>query len=406
MKKKKVIVAGGGIGGVEAAIYARRKGFETTLVSDRAFLFVYPLAIWIPVGKMDYSQACISLDSIAQAHGFKLVIDRMDGIDTHRQQILLAQKDPVDYDYLVLATGAARTRTPGDEHVYSICDDPRTSLAMRDALDRLLIRGAGKIAIGFGGNPVDATGVRGGPAFEIVFNIDSHLKSLGLRDQFELSFFAPMENPGKRLGKRPAQQFAGILDRYNVKRHFGKKITRFSEDGVHFEDNKTLPADLVFFIPARTGRPEYRAWGLPVNEANFLKADGGGRVEGFDNIFAVGDAATLHGPKWRAKQGHLAEVMARTAIHNIDAHAKGGHGKHAYVHHVTILCLMDTGKQGVLVYRDARHQLMLPLFHLGHLMKQAWGFYYKNTKLKKIPRLPGVFDWLISGEAAPAKSAQ
>ena len=48
---KRAIVLGGGIGGVEAAIELRKKGLEVELVSDRDYLFVYPLAIWIPTGE-------------------------------------------------------------------------------------------------------------------------------------------------------------------------------------------------------------------------------------------------------------------------------------------------------------------------------------------------------------------
>jgi sulfide:quinone oxidoreductase len=399
-KHKKVVVAGGGIAGVEAAIYASRKGFDTLLISDRDYLFVYPLAIWIPVRKIDYSEACIPLAAIGAANGFRVLVDRVAGLATQNNAILLEENAPIHYDYLVLATGAARTRTEGDEHIHSICDDPRTSISMRDALDAAIARGSGKIAVGFGGNPLDGTGVRGGPAFEIVFNIDTRLKQLGIRDRFQLSFFAPMENPGSRLGVKPAAQFAKALERASVNRHFGKKITRFSQDGVHLADQSLLPADVVFFIPARKGHPSYREWGLPVSEAGFIEADEGCRVSGFDDIFAVGDAATLHGPAWKAKQGHLAEVMARTAIHNVELHAKGKTGRHSYVHHVSILCLMDTGRQGVLVYRDPRHEIMLPLFHAGHALKKAWGFYYKNTKLGKITRRLSLFDRFIAGKPA------
>ena len=387
---KRVVVAGGGIAGVEAAIFAAQQGFETVLLSDRDFLFVYPLSIWIPVGKLEFSQACVPLKSIADANGFNVIIDRVVGLDRENNRVLLAQREPERYDYLILATGSTHTPIPGDDTIYSICDAPETSLAMRDAIISLLKNGSGSIAVGFGGNPLDGSGVRGGPAFEIVFNLDTYLKSLGIRDHFNLSFFAPMENPGERLGLKSAAQFAKVLDRSFVRCHFGKKIERFSKQGVHLGDHSVLPADMVFFIPARSGRAEYQGWGLPVSEAGFIDTDEGCRVRGFDNIYAIGDAATLLGPAWRAKQGHVAEVMARTAVHNIKEHSGGRVGEHSYVPHVMIMCLMDTGSRGVLVYRDLKREVLLPLFQPGHLLKQAWGFYYKKTKLRKIPRLPGL----------------
>ncbi len=43
--------------------------------------------------------------------------------------------------------------------------------------------------MGFGGNPKDTSAVRGGPAFEVLFNVDTYLKKKGVRDNFELDFF-------------------------------------------------------------------------------------------------------------------------------------------------------------------------------------------------------------------------
>ncbi len=44
--------------------------------------------------------------------------------------------------------------------------------------------------------------MRGGPAFEVLFNIHNMLKKRGLRDKFELTFFAPMAKPGQKMGPK------------------------------------------------------------------------------------------------------------------------------------------------------------------------------------------------------------
>ena len=47
---KKVLILGGGFAGVQTAIELQKsKLFEVTLVSDRDYLFLYPISIWIPV---------------------------------------------------------------------------------------------------------------------------------------------------------------------------------------------------------------------------------------------------------------------------------------------------------------------------------------------------------------------
>jgi sulfide:quinone oxidoreductase len=51
---------------------------------------------------------------------------------------------------------------------------------------------------------------------------------------------------------------------------------------------------------------------------------------------------------------------------------------------------MDIGNGAAFVYRDNKRGLMIPMPLVGHWMKQGWGWYSKNSKLDKIPRLPGM----------------
>jgi len=51
---------------------------------------------------------------------------------------------------------------------------------------------------------------------------------------------------------------------------------------------------------------------------------------------------------------------------------------------------MDMGSMGgALVYRNDKRAIMLPLPIFGHHLKKLWGWYYKASKLRKIPRIPG-----------------
>ena len=109
------------------------------------------------------------------------------------------------------------------------------------------------------------------------------------------------------------------------------------------------------------------------------------------NIFAVGDVAQLEGADWKAKQGHLAEVMARNAAENIIIKENNlPQDFKSYIHHINILCVMDTGNGAAFVYRSNKGGHMIPLPVIGHWMKKGWGWYCKNSKLGKIPRIPGM----------------
>jgi sulfide:quinone oxidoreductase len=63
------------------------------------------------------------------------------------------------------------------------------------------------------------------------------------------------------------------------------------------------------FISAGTGHSIVAESGLPLSEAGFVVTNEYNEVEGFENIYAIGDSAALIGPDWKAKQGHVAEAI-------------------------------------------------------------------------------------------------
>ncbi|MBU0633368.1 FAD-dependent oxidoreductase [bacterium] len=388
---KKVLVLGGGFAGVESAIYLRKNNFDVTLVSDRDFFYIYPTSIWVPTGETKFKDICISLIDLQKAHGFGIIIDGVAAIEAQKHLITLKSGRVIgDYDYLIIALGASKMKPQGVEHTLSICGLPQQSLLIKDRLDELIKKGSGKIAFGFGGNPNDTSAVRGGPGFELLFNVHNMLKKKGIRDNFELDFFAPMEKPGARMGEKALKMMDIFFERTKVTKHFGKKIKAFENDGVIFEDDSKLQSDFTMFIPAGDGHEVVKNSDLPQNAAGFVKINDLCEVDGFENIYAVGDAAAIEGPEWRAKQGHIAEVMARNTAHNINEKENGSENKKGYQEHLNILCVMDSGDGAAFVYRDDKKASMIPLPIIGHWLKKGWGKYCRLSKLGLIPRIPGM----------------
>jgi len=387
---KKVLILGGGFAGVETAIQLQKsKQFEVTLVSDRDFLFVYPISIWVPTHELDFEKAQIKLADIQKKHGFNLIIDKLTGIKASENKVILELQE-LSYDYMVVAIGSGKMQPKGIEHTTTICGQPQQTLQLRDSLDALIEKGSAKIAVGFGGNPKDKSALRGGPGFEMIFNINHYLRKKGIRNNFELTMFAPMEQPGARMGKKAMKAIYKMLDAENIKSHFGKKITEFTEDGIIFEDNSKLASDLTIFIAAGAGAPVLKNTDLALSEAGFIKINDFNQVAEFPNVFAIGDAAAYEGPEWTAKQGHIAEVMGRNAAHNIIEIENNTNRLKGYQAHLNILCVMDMGNGAAFVYRDSKKEIMIPLPVIGHWLKQVWGKYAKWTKLGKIGRLPGM----------------
>ena len=389
--KKKMLVLGGGFAGVEAAIKLRKYGYEVTIVSNRDYLFIYPISIWIPTKKKKFEDVQISLSRLKKKHGFNVVIDEVTSIDYQNNQVVL-EHSIEKYDYLFLAMGMHKVKTPGLEHTHSICGKPDESLVIQKELEKLIERGYGKIAIGFGGNPKDptATGVRGGPAFELLFNFAHYIKQKGLRDKFELNFFAPMKEPGKKMGDKPYKKLDVFFKRYKVKAFVGKKITEFTKDTIVFEDQSKIESDLTIYISGGDGHKVIKESGLPVNAAGFVSINELCRVEGHKNIYAIGDIAAIEGPKWASKQGHIAEVMADVSTYNVHNELNDKGKRKSYWEKLHIICVMDSGDGAAFITRTNHKETIIPLPIIGHWMKKGWGFYYKNSKLKRIPRIPGM----------------
>ncbi|MFT5659841.1 MAG: sulfide:quinone oxidoreductase [Sulfurimonas sp.] len=398
---KNILILGGGFAGIEAAIYLKKQKFNVTLVSDRDYFYIYPTSIWVPTRESEFEDVCIDLKELQAAHGFSLIIDPVSHISAKKNQITLESGKVIqDYDYLVVAMGAHKMKHKGLTNTLSICGDPEQALLIRDQIDILIEKGRGKICFGFGGNPKDTSAVRGGPGFELMFNLHNQLKKEGIRDKFELTFFAPMAEPGKRMGPKALKMMDTFFTRLDIKTHFGKKIKQFNKKSIVFEDDTKLDTDFTMFIPAGDGHTVIKRSDLPVNDAGFVSTndfsqvifskDGKVNYNMPTNIYAIGDIASLEGYDWRAKQGHVAEVMARNVSYNITQRELGQNNFKGYHAHLNILCVMDSGDGAAFVYRDEKRAFMIPMPFVGHWLKKGWGIYCRYSKLGKIPRIPGL----------------
>ncbi len=387
---KKVLVLGGGFAGIQTAIELQKSGkFNVTLVSDRDYLYIYPISIWVPVHQAELGDVKVPLKNIQKKYPFEVVIDTV--IEIHAAgRSVVCENQSLSYDYLVVAFGAEKMKHKGIGNTLSICGKPEVSLAIRDGLDQLIARGSGRIAAGFGGNPKDKSAVRGGPGFELMFNIHNLLKRKGIRDKFELTFFAPMEEPGAKMGKSSLVLLNKMFDKYKIGKRFGKKITEFEKNAVVFEDESRLEADLILFIPASDGHSVLLYSDLPLSEAGFIRIDDNCQVSGYPDVYAIGDIAALEGPEWTAKQGHIAELMGRNTAYNILETEKNSPKRRGYRKDLNIICVMDTGDGAAFVFRNNIRSFIIPMPVVGHWMKKGWGVYSKWTKVGKFPRLPGL----------------
>ena len=345
---KKVLILGGGFAGLESAIWLRKYGYDVTLISNRDYMYIYPISIWIPLNDIKFKDATLSFKELEKIHGFKFIQDEVVEIQSKQHKVICKNNTYSEYDYLIMAIGSGKLKPKGNDNFLSICGAPEESLQIGEKLDELIKRGEGKIAFGFGGNPKDKSAVRGGPAFELMFNVHNRLKKLKIRDKFELIFFAPMPKPGAKMGEKALKMMDSWFERLGIIKYVGKKIKEFKPDGIVLEDDSKIEADFTMFIPAGTGLDLLKQSDLPLSDAGFVEVNDYCEVTYKDNdenhtVFAIGDTVAIEGPDWKAKQGHLAEAMARNVAFNIREMDKGSDKRRGYIEHINIICVMDTG---------------------------------------------------------------
>lgn len=384
---KKVLILGGGISGLEAAIKLQSFGsYDVTLISNRDFAYLYPAAIWIPTGEKSFDDACIPLRETSAAHGFAFRIANVSGISSKENKLLLEDGE-IAYDYLVLANGAGKVALPGMEHTNTVCGKPEDVLILKEKLDALIREGRGRIAIGVGCNLTDKPANRGGPSVEVLLNIHHYLSKLKVRDKFELTFFSAAVNPMINLGETLAKLLFAAFKQCNTKTFCGTPIKEFVKGGVIFEDGNELVADLIMFTPGLNGHPLLQKTDLPLNASGFVKINKDCLVQGTNNVFAVGDVAAVEGPDWLVRFAPLAENMGIASACNIHAMETGNTTRKYYTDHLWVGGLLDGGNGAGFVYKNDARTIILPLPILGHWLKKRFLGYWKNSRMGKTARI-------------------
>ncbi len=128
----RVVVVGGGFGGLYAAQSLGRSPVEVTLIDRRNFHLFQPLLYQVATGGLSPGDIASPLRSVLNRQkNTQVLLGEVRGIDPNAQTLTLKDGDTVSYDSLILATGSAHHYF-GNDHWEAIAPSIKT---IEDALE-------------------------------------------------------------------------------------------------------------------------------------------------------------------------------------------------------------------------------------------------------------------------------
>ena len=368
---KKIVIIGAGFGALTTVKTLRKNNaaVEITLIAPKPELIYAPSLIWIPSGLRSGDDVRIPLTSFLSKHNINFhqgtVIGLQDGGRT-----VITDSGEVKNDALVIASGGRFIKKlSGIEHAITICEGISAAEEYRD---RLKAMKGGTIALGFGGNPKEPSAMRGGPMFELLFGLDTQLRREGRRDKFNIVFFTPGKEPGKRLGEKAVGGLLAEMKKRGITTQLGHKMKEFTAEKVITEGGE-FTADMILFMPGMTGPAWLTESGLSLSAGGMVKANKHCQAEDAKLVYVVGDSGSFPGPPWMPKQAHMADLQAVAASKNVLAELDGKSVTETFK--VELICIVDTLDKGILVFRDMKRTIVFPS-KLLHYAKRFFEWMY------------------------------
>lgn len=372
----KITVLGTGFAALTSIRTLRKESpnAQITVIAPKDEFIYLPSLIWIPARLRKGEDLKINLQNFFRRMNVTFVQGSVENITDGGRKVHTADT-VVENDALIIASGGRFIKKlPGIEHIITPCEGIPAAEKIRDRLEAMQ---GGTIAIGFGGNPNEPSAMRGGPMFEFLFGIDNLLRKQGRRDQFELVFFNPAAEPGKRLGAKVPGELTKMMAKKGITTKLGHKMKGFTPTSV-ITEGEEFHADLILFMPGMTGPAWLPNTDLPKSEGGMIKADLQGRVEGFEHVYVAGDAGSYPGPDWQAKQAHAADIQAEVAAKNavrLLQNPNTPDSQLAEIFH-ELICIVDTLKHGILIKRTEKGTTLLPPCRLLHIAKRLFEWWY------------------------------
>ncbi|HPR59280.1 MAG TPA: FAD-dependent oxidoreductase [Bacteroidales bacterium] len=384
--KKRIIIIGGGFGGI-TAMHALKKQLghkvDVTLIDYRANTLNKPRLPDVAIKGESVEHARFLTKKAVQQDGYQLIQETVEKINPKEQKVFLEEGGIESYDYLILATGVEKHYAGIEgfaEYGYSVCDDIQAPRLYR----RLQTFKGGPIFIGSmpyqSGTRIEAPKLIApceGPVGEVMFMLKEFLTKKGLNESSPITAFSPAKIFFEDAGDYVRNNVGAIMKKEGIGLLTEKIVSKVDEKRIYFEDGTSERCALPIILPQYKPYPFLQKAGL-TDEAGFIPTDKQMRHLDFRNIFAAGDATALSVPKL----GHIAVIQADIAAKTIASDL----GKKVEIpaFDPAILCVMErSNMQATMIYSNVLYGGKIDKTINGpitYLMKWSFDFYYNFTR--------------------------
>ena len=304
-KKSRIIVIGTNFAGLSAASKLSKCHDVTIIDAKQDFQWTPNIHEILSDVKKETSLN-LNLATIITRLGHHFINQTVSSIDGALQTVTLDDKQILNYDVLLIASGHSRS-------TYGIKGASKYAHGFRSADNVIQIHHDIEAVLNSNKHLININIVGGG--FTGVEVLGELLRKYASTKQLHFNVIDNASRLVQALPERLSDDVISQCKNFQVSFHFNKKITEVKKSSIHFDDNKSIDSDVTIWS-AGTKLPEYLDGINTQATSNGLAVNRFLQTKEFSSIFVAGDSATL--PNALPKQASIALDMGVHAAININ----------------------------------------------------------------------------------------